>query len=144
MEKYKQILVSNGIKPTYHRIKILEYLDQNKTHPTADMIYLELFKTVPTLSKTTVYNTMDVLQQHHLVKALSITETELRYEFQGHPHQHLLCRVCGEIFDVYWDCQRSQLTEIEGHRIESRSCYLKGICRNCLVRMKRNDLVEKE
>lgn len=135
MEKYKRILVMNGIKPTYHRIKILEYLDQNKTHPTADTIYNGLFATVPTLSKTTVYNTMDVFKAHHLVTAISITETELRYEYQGQMHQHFLCRSCGEIFDVYCDCENNHLTEIEGHRVENISCYLKGICRNCAIKI---------
>jgi len=135
MEKYKRILVKNGIKPTYHRIKILEYLDQNRTHPTADAIYNGLFTTVPTLSKTTIYNTMDVLKEHHLVKALSITESELRYEFHEHHHQHFLCRLCGEIYDVFCDCEKSHQTEIEGHQIENISCYLNGICRNCLKTM---------
>ncbi len=144
MEKYKQLLVSNGIKPTYHRIKILEYLYLNKIHPTADTIYNGLCQTVPTLSKTTVYNTMDVLKEHHLVRALSITESELRYEYENHAHQHFLCRICGEIFDVFCDCKNEHLPEIEGHQIESISCYLNGICRNCLNEKNRGFFEESE
>lgn len=46
-----------GIKPSLQRIAIVEYLMENRIHPTADDIYHALCIQVPTLSKTTVYNT---------------------------------------------------------------------------------------
>ncbi len=44
-----------GIKPSLQRIAIVEYLMENRIHPTADDIYHALCIQVPTLSKTTVY-----------------------------------------------------------------------------------------
>lgn len=46
------------VKPSLQRIAIVEYLMENRIHPTADDIYHALCIQVPTLSKTTVYNTM--------------------------------------------------------------------------------------
>ncbi|RLC47071.1 MAG: hypothetical protein DRH57_04745, partial [Candidatus Cloacimonadota bacterium] len=51
----KNILKSAGIKPTYERLRILKYLEENNNHPTVNMIYDEVVKDIPTISKTTVY-----------------------------------------------------------------------------------------
>ena len=58
IEKY---LREHGISPSYQRIRVFEYLISNKNHPTVDMIYKELIKEIPTLSRTTVYNTLNLL-----------------------------------------------------------------------------------
>lgn len=132
MEKYKQILVDRGIKPTFQRIKILEYLDKNHSHPTVDMIYSALYKKVPTLSKTTVYNTLDIFREHELVDILTITESEIRYEYILHPHHHFFCKRCGKIIDLDVNCVYQDMMCVEGHKIEAIHGYFKGICSECL------------
>lgn len=132
MEKYKQILVDRGIKPTFQRLKILEFLDKNHSHPTVDMIYAALYKKVPTLSKTTVYNTLDVFRKYHLVDVLTITESEIRYEYILQPHHHFYCRRCGKIIDLDVTCVYQEEMCVEGHLIESIHGYFKGICSECL------------
>jgi Fe2+ or Zn2+ uptake regulation protein len=134
MEKYKKILVDSGIKPTYQRIKILEYLDKNHNHPTVEMIYAALFKKVPTLSKTTVYNTLDVLRKFGLVDVLTITGSEIRHEYILHPHHHFYCRHCGKILDVDVNCVYQEDMCVEGHKIEAIHGYFKGICSECLLK----------
>ena len=51
-------LIENGISPSITRIKIYEYLYGNKNHPTVNDVYISLSEEIPTLSKTTVYNTL--------------------------------------------------------------------------------------
>lgn len=133
MEKFRQILLDKGIKPTYHRMLIMDYLDKNPTHPTADMIYSALFKKMPTLSRTTIYNTIDVLRKNKLINAIAITESELRYEYQQPPHHHFLCEKCGNIFDVHVKCNLPQSKELDGgHKIKKVEGYIYGICIDCL------------
>jgi len=49
IEALKNTLKEKGIKPTYQRLKILDYMSQNiRNHPTVDMIYAELAKEIPT------------------------------------------------------------------------------------------------
>ena len=132
MEKYKSLLIKNEIKPTYQRIKILEYLDKNMNHPTVDNIYAALYKKVPTLSKTTVYNTLDVLRKKGLVSILTITESEARYDFHHHPHHHFFCKVCRRIIDLDVSCTYQDSMAVEGHKIEEIHGYFKGICNTCL------------
>ncbi|HEX9974089.1 MAG TPA: Fur family transcriptional regulator [bacterium] len=134
MEKYKQILVNKGIKPTYQRIKILEYLDRNHSHPTVDMIYAALYKKVPTLSKTTVYNTLDIFREYDLVDILTITESEIRYEYILQPHHHFYCKRCSKILDLDVSCVYQDTMCVEGHKIEAIHGYFKGICSECLLK----------
>ena len=54
----QEYLQSYGIKPSLQRIAIMEYLIENRIHPTVEDIYEALYIKVPTLSKTTVYNTI--------------------------------------------------------------------------------------
>ena len=56
IENIGEYLKSHNIKPSYQRMKIFEYLLNNRTHPTVDEIYQTLVKEIPTLSKTTVFS----------------------------------------------------------------------------------------
>jgi len=136
MIELKQLLIDRGIKPTYQRIKILEYLQQNRNHPTVDMIFTALDNKVPTLSKTTVYNTLDVFNKKGLVNILTITGSELRYDIYTKSHHHFLCRKCNKILDIAVECSYFKNKEAYGHKIEEIHGYFKGVCKDCLEKEK--------
>ncbi len=131
MEKLKELLVEHGIKPTFQRLKILEYLQKNDIHPTVDTIYNELYKKVPTLSKATIYNTLDIFRRSGIVNVLTITETELRYEYNNGHHHHFLCRECGKIYDVDVECPYAMHPDLHGHQLEEVHSYFRGLCVDC-------------
>ena len=58
-------LKEHNIKPSYQRMKIFQYLLDNHNHPTVDTIYKALCTEIPTLSKTTVYNTLNLFIQQN-------------------------------------------------------------------------------
>jgi len=60
MELIKNRWKEKEIRPTYIRLKVLDYLEKNKVHPTAEVIYKALVKEMPTISRTSVYNTLCV------------------------------------------------------------------------------------
>ena len=57
-------LTLHGIKPYYNRMAVLEYLMAHPTHPTVDEIYEGLRGSMPTLSKTTVYNALRLMVEY--------------------------------------------------------------------------------
>lgn len=136
MEKYVEMLKEKDLKVTHHRIAILKYLDEHRTHPTADEIYTELKKTNPSLSKTTVYNSLETLKQEGIIQDLSICSSETRYDFNKDMHHHFLCNKCGKIYDIDFKCPNME--EIhdqirkQGHQINEVHGYFKGICKNCI------------
>ena len=82
-EKYVKVLKENSIKITPQRLEILRYLDENRTHPTADQIYTGLKEKNPSLSKTTVYNSLEILGKHGIIQSLTISGSESRYDFKN-------------------------------------------------------------
>ncbi|NIO49685.1 MAG: hypothetical protein GTN73_09670 [Candidatus Aminicenantes bacterium] len=134
MKTLKNMLKEKGIKPTYQRLKILEYLGNNlNNHPTVEMVYEEILKDIPTLSLTTVYNTLNYFLEKGLVFGVTITGTEVRYDFDTKYHHHFLCKICGQIFDIDIKCAYAEGEKrmVSGHRIDEVHGYFKGICKDC-------------
>ena len=69
-----EYLLSYEIKPSVQRIAIMDYLLKHHTHPCIDEIYMALHDDIPTLSKTTVYNTLKLFVEHGAAKMLTIDE----------------------------------------------------------------------
>jgi len=127
----KELLISKGVKPTLQRMKIYKYLHGKKTHPTADEIYKVLVKEMPTMSKTTVYNTLNMLAKKGLISVVTITGTEVRFDGEMYSHHHFLCEKCGKVIDIVLECPVCREKEIFGHKIKETHGYFKGICGAC-------------
>ena len=132
MEKLIKKLTTNSIQPSHQRIKILEILEGNCDHPNVNMIFEVLCKEMPTISKTTVYNTLNTFVEKGLISSLTIIPEELRYDSVTVPHHHFLCNKCGRIIDVEVKCGFAEKREIYGHRIEEVQGYFRGVCKGCL------------
>jgi Fur family peroxide stress response transcriptional regulator len=134
MDKLSAYLEKKGIHSSYHRLKILEYLQAHRTHPTVDMIYKEISKEIPTLSKTTVYNTLKLFVCKGIVQELTIEEKEVRYDADTTQHAHFKCTACGSVYDLALKSQIFDNEMVEGHEVTECHIYLKGICKDCLKR----------
>ncbi len=137
MERLKSVLKEKGLKPTYQRLKILEYLNKHvDAHPTVEMIYEALVGRIPTISMTTIYNTLNAFLDKHIASAVTITGTELRYDITTKSHHHFLCKKCGKILDVNVKCPVIEKQGVKGHKIDEIHGYFKGVCKNCLSKEK--------
>lgn len=103
-----RLLEANDIKPTIHRVIILDYLIQTKEHPTAEMIFSKIKQEYPTISLATVYNTLELLEKSGLVRSVKFQHENCRYDFAEKNHIHLYISDKNEIIDLY----DSQLIEI--------------------------------
>ncbi len=126
-------LQSHSIKPSVQRMSIMRYLMEHLTHPTVDEIYTSLSPEMPTLSKTTVYNTLKLLSDHGAIQTLTIDERNTCYDADTTPHAHFLCKRCGRIYDLpHGEIKKEVETwEMNGHDVEEIHFYYKGICKDC-------------
>lgn len=123
-------LSSHGIKPSAQRIAIMRYLMENPVHPTADEIHQGLLPEIPTLSRTTIYNTLWLMADQQAVNVIGIDRNNARFEYSDHPHAHFRCSRCGRIFDIKTDMHA--LTDgLDGLRIDSTHVYHTGLCADC-------------
>jgi Fur family peroxide stress response transcriptional regulator len=128
----KEFLINEGIHPSYQRLRIYEFLAKYDSHPTVDTIYNSLLKEIPTLSKTTVYNTLNLFQRKGIVCGLTIDENEIRYDANTKPHAHFKCKRCGTIFDIEIDSAFVAKGFVCRHMVCEKHLYLKGVCCNCM------------
>ena len=129
-------LQSHSIKPSVQRIAIMQYLMDHHTHPTVDEIYTALAPSMPTLSKTTVYNTLKLLDEHAAIQTLTIDGRNTCYDGDTTPHAHFFCKVCCKVYDLPCPPHLFQLsdTDTEGHEVQEVHYYYKGICKHCKER----------
>lgn len=125
-----KLLIEHGIRPSMQRVQIYTYLMKNKVHPTVDIIYENLAKEIPTLSKTTVYNTLNIFVQKGLAVALNIDNKKARYDADIQKHGHFKCEKCNRIFDFNFAINE-QIPEISGFIITNYKIDIKGICKEC-------------
>ncbi|MBW4827865.1 MAG: transcriptional repressor [Clostridiaceae bacterium] len=128
----KKYLKEHDIKPSTIRIKVLQYLKDNKHHPTVDDIYKELIEDIPTLSKTSIYNTLELFLGKNIVNLVSIDDKESRYDIDTSAHGHFKCKSCNKIYDFNINTSNLGEEDIKGFIINKRKIYYEGICKDCL------------
>lgn len=128
-------LIGNGIRPSVQRLAIMEYLLNHDNHPTVDEVYQVLNSSIPTLSRTTVYNTLRLLSENHAAQMITIDDHHVCYDGNTKPHVHFLCRECGKLMDFFDEqAPHHEPRFIEGNLVDEEQLYYKGVCADCLKR----------
>ena len=127
-------LREKGIKPSYQRKRIYEFLHQNPIHPTVNDIYWALIHDIPTLSKATVYNTMNLFNEHGLIDIIPIEGNESRFDLHPiKPHAHFKCDACHQVFDVEIEIPPHLISkELAGCQVETQNINFTGVCSACM------------
>ncbi len=131
-----EVLHKSGMRVTPQRLAIGEYLFSTETHPTADQVYHQLKPRYPSLSLTTVYNTLDVLVAMGVVNAIgSVGDDKVHFDGNVSPHINLACQSCHQIFDLDSDCVNELDAEIHaksGFEINGSRILYFGTCPSCI------------
>jgi len=130
MDNISIYLSGYGIRPSVQRIAIMRYLQKNHTHPTADEVFDSLRRQIPTLSKTTVYNTLKLFVENGAALFVGIDEKNARFDGTIRPHAHFRCKVCGCILDLPMDTKHV-IPQGFNCVVEETYFYLKGFCETC-------------
>jgi Fur family peroxide stress response transcriptional regulator len=119
-------------KMTPQRAAIIEFLEGNTSHPSAEDIYKAILEKYPMVSFTTVYNTLETLRGMGRVWELNIDETRKRYDPNTHLHHHMICTGCKAIVDIHVDFPLDLPDEItEGFQVTGRHIEFYGQCPKC-------------
>lgn len=128
----KDRLINFGVKPSLQRLAIMDFLMKNPIHPTVDTIYNELHPSIPTLSKTTVYNTLNLLEERNIIQGIYIDDKNVRYDADIAPHAHFKCRKCGKIIDIpIIDSDTIEIKNAKNYAVIDCHVYYFGCCDEC-------------
>lgn len=91
------------IQPTPQRIAVVEYVLKSEDHPSADDVLSYARKKCPTVSRATVYNTLNLLVEKGLLAMQTIKEGAIVFDPNLEKHHHFIDSETGDIYDIPWD-----------------------------------------
>lgn len=124
--------IEKSLKLTPQRLAILDCLDGNKDHPSAEDIYNAVSKKFPTMSFATVYNTLERLKLMGEVTELTINAEKKHFDPNTKPHHHLMCIECKKIVDIFTDFKLEiPVADKRGFEIIGNHIGFYGVCPGC-------------
>ncbi len=127
------MLSSQNLRMTPQRKVILEELRKVTTHPTADELYEKVRKRLPKISLGTVYRNLDLLSSAGIIKKLHLEESQMRFDGNIEPHNHIYCVNCGRVADVTSSLDMSNIiANIDtDFTVLKVNLILSGLCPQC-------------
>lgn len=92
-----------GIQPTPQRLAVAEEVLSARTHPTADGVWERVRRRCPTVSRATVYNTLNLLVKKGLIRTQVLREGTVVFDPHVESHHHFIDTRTGRIYDIPWD-----------------------------------------
>jgi len=127
-------LHSQGFRLTPQRHLILEAVRQASDHVTPEDVYQLVHRQNPTISRATIYRTLDFLCEMRLIHAL-YWGGQMYYEITANePHHHLVCRICGRMAECEHDLLQVLFEAVEKKHhftIDMDHVALFGLCQRC-------------
>jgi len=128
MSSYRDL----GLKRTPQRLAILEYLEGNTSHPSAEDVYRHVRRRFPTISLATVYKTLETLRDRGYVRELAIDPARRRYDPDTSEHHHLICTACRRVVDIASPVALSVPAEgLCGFELLGSHVEFYGLCPSC-------------
>ncbi|MFC6332347.1 Fur family transcriptional regulator [Paenibacillus septentrionalis] len=139
IEKIKQQLQAQGYKLTPQREATLRILLENEEdHLSAEDVFLLVKEIAPEIGLATVYRTLELLTDLHIVEKLNFGDGVARYDLRGdsnhHHHHHLICVQCGIVSEIKEDWLlplEQRLQEQFGFETVDHRLDFHGVCKNC-------------
>lgn len=140
-EKVKDLLRDKGLKVTSQRLMVLNILSAHgDEHLTVEEIYDLAKEESPEIGLATIYRTVQVLLELHVIEKVTFDDGFARYELNGeetgsgHRHHHAICTQCGKVYSLetdLLDTLEKQVFESLGFEVTDHEVKLYGLCSAC-------------
>lgn len=141
-QETESFLRRKGLKVTKQRILVLEALAScPDKHLTAEEIYEIVKADCPEIGLATVYRTIQLFYELHLIDRINLDDGFVRYEIGDmekggtkHHHHHLICSKCGKVISFQDDLLEElekKILETTGFWVMDHEVKLYGCCKEC-------------
>lgn len=98
MEAFPAFCRERGLKCTAQRMAVFAAIRGSKSHPSVDETWAKVKKTVPTVTRDSVYRILNEFSNVGLISRMDALNAA-RYDTFTSPHAHFICVVCGSVMD---------------------------------------------
>jgi len=129
-------LHEHGLRLTPQRQVVLSVLHKMQGHVTVEEIHAWVREENPSVDLSTVYRTLELLQDVRLVGCLDLGDGLRGYELlsvHGH-HHHLRCRACGKLIRLEAHEVQPLLEHFQetyGFETDAEHLVIPGLCQEC-------------
>ena len=132
-DSYETLLKDHGLSLTSVRMAMFEVLAKHP-HADANLIFEQVQHRITTASKQAIYNNLNTLVEHKLIREIKPKGQSSLYEISmGDNHHHLVCRSCQRVVDT--DCSIVapclKPTKKYGFKIDEAEVTFWGLCPAC-------------
>ncbi len=127
-----------GLQVTAQRLAVHKAV-RSHPHTMADEICDHVRSEIGAISRQAVYDTLNVMSEHGLIRRIQPAGLAARYEDRVDNHHHLVCRECGALVDT--DCAKGRAPCLDaednhGYRIDEAEVIYWGSCPDCQTKAK--------
>lgn len=119
---------------TKQREVVLQVIRHAEHHLTANEVFDEAKRLLPTISFATVYNSLRYLKDAGHIAEVSFGNGASRFDRKTDRHDHAICTKCGKLIDMELKLP-AELVEMAARfsrfKLESIELTLRGLCPEC-------------
>ena len=114
---------------------ILDILKENRIHPTINEIYVLAKEKYPSIGQATIYRNVNrLVEEGKILKLPNSNNDSYHYDIDISSHDHLLCKKCGKIIDIFdndYDDIFESIAKKNKIIIDRATILLEGKCSKC-------------
>ena len=117
---------------TNQKKTILDYLKGVDIHPSAEIIYGEVRKKLPQISRGTVYRNLKDLKKRGEIQEIPVDVAHFDGDISS--HAHFICKQCRKIFDIFDICKECGVLKRKKTKVGKINNYqisFYGYCQKC-------------
>jgi len=125
------------LKYSRQREMVLKAVSSENIHPTADIIYEKVKRSLPNISLGTVYRNLNLLAEQGMIRKIAMPGGCDRFDQVTEPHYHMICEGCGQVLDIKLDALEHLekiIAEETGFQVIGADLLIRGYCGACSQR----------
>ncbi len=142
-QSFTEYLTEKKLRKTEERYAIFECICRFSGHFDMYSLQEKLEETNFHVSKATLYNTLDVLEDGGLIVRHQLNAQSVQYELRAlaETHLHLICMKCGAIREMKDSMLKKDVNNLKISRFtpEFHALYIYGICSKCKFKLQQKD-----